>query len=156
METAVKLIKTMAFTMKQAVNVADRELGAIVRVLLQTEYKVLRLVDVYHQVWQPILLNQVCLANDNRQNPVGFAIFAFVSDTVLSELQENPERAIAFDEWNCGQNVWVKNFVVIPKFTFALLRNLKLRMQECSVSKVYWENRRGSAAKKFRTHTQKR
>ncbi len=85
--------------------------GAMMQVLLSTERRTFKLVSIAVQTMTAVKLNQVCVMFNQRGEPSGYALWAFLSDEVAAEMTSNPDRILHYSEWNEGLNLWILDFV---------------------------------------------
>jgi hemolysin-activating ACP:hemolysin acyltransferase len=104
--------------------------GSIMQILLNTQRKTFKLISIALQTMPAMRVNQLWVVRNTRGEPVGYAIWAFLSDEVAAEMKANPDRLLHYSEWNEGLNAWIIDFVAMPGFTRLLaseLRNGPLR-----------------------------
>lgn len=99
--------------------------GSLVQILLNTERKTFKLASIALQTMPAIRVNQVCVIRNERDEPIGYALWAFVSDEVASEMVANPDRLLHYSEWNEGLNLWIIDFVALPGFARLLASTLR-------------------------------
>lgn len=98
--------------------------GSVLRVLLGTERRTFKLISIALQSMPALRLNQVCVLHNERGEPSGYALWAFVSDEVAAEMASNPDRILHYTEWNEGLNLWIVDFVAPSGNARALARKL--------------------------------
>jgi len=99
--------------------------GSIMQVLLNTERKTFKLISIALQTMPALRVNQMCVIRNTRGEPVGYAIWAFLSDEVAAEMSTNPDRLLHYSEWNEGLNAWIIDFVALPGIARALAAMLR-------------------------------
>lgn len=99
--------------------------GSIMQILLNTERKTFKLISIALQTMPALRVNQLCVIRNSRGEPIGYAIWAFLSDEVAAEMQANPDRLLHYSEWNEGLNAWIIDFVALPGFARALASALR-------------------------------
>ncbi|KQV55621.1 MULTISPECIES: toxin-activating lysine-acyltransferase [unclassified Caulobacter] len=117
----------MSDSAELAVARVDVQLGAIVKVLLATPRKAFRIGALEPQVLPALNVDQAVVLRDQRGAVQGYALWAFVTDTVLHELLTDPMRLLHRSEWNEGLNLVIMDFVALPGATRALARRLRTR-----------------------------
>jgi len=103
----------------------DIQLGAIVKTLLATPRKAFRIGALEAQVLPALEVNQALVLRDKRGSVEGYALWAFVSDSVLHELLTDPMRLLHRSEWNEGLNLVIMDFVARGGGARALARRLR-------------------------------
>lgn len=100
--------ETMKHTVAQA-------LGEIVWLLSQSPvYKHLQIADLEWMVMPPMLLNQFRIFRSGNQ-PLGFALWAYLSEEVEARLVEHNKKQERFElkpaEWKSGDRLWLVELV---------------------------------------------
>lgn len=85
--------------------------GSALRVLLGTERKLFKLASISIQLVASIKMNQIFVLYNERGAPVAYAVWAFLSDEVSTEMAANESRLLHCSEWNEGLNLWLMDFV---------------------------------------------
>lgn len=110
--------------------------GNIVTVMMQTQqYKDTPLSQLRDVVVPAVLADQATIAEayDKRSGytvPVGFALWARVSDEVDQRLSQNPTKPIELkaDEWRSGDNFWLVELVGPMRFVRQMVKGLDERV----------------------------
>jgi cytolysin-activating lysine-acyltransferase len=106
------------------------QIGSLMQVLLNTERRTFKLISIALQTIPALRVNQMCVIRNERGEPTGYVLWAFLSDEVASQMIANPDRLLHYSEWNEGLNLWIIDFVAQPGFARKLvsaLRNGPLR-----------------------------
>lgn len=101
--------------MSQGKTTVSHMLGEIVWVLSQSPvYKRLAIADLEWMVMPPMLLNQFRVFRKDEQ-PVGFALWAYLSPEVEARLEEKLKKKEKFTltpaEWKSGDRLWLIELV---------------------------------------------
>jgi len=87
------------------------ELGQAVRLLVETGRGQMSLAAASQWLRPAIMLRQIRFLYRHDGLAVGFVVWAYVSDDVLSRLHEGQIRFPDLEEWNEGLNLWVLDLV---------------------------------------------
>ncbi|MFT4255330.1 MAG: toxin-activating lysine-acyltransferase [Caulobacter sp.] len=140
----------MSDTNQPGTQGVDLQLGAIVRTLLATPRKAFRIGALEPQVLPALEVQQAVVLRDQRGSIQGYALWAFVTDSVLRELVADPMRLLHRSEWNEGLNLVIMDFVALGGSARALAR--RLRMVELrGFEKVHAIRRTGQGAARLMT-----
>lgn len=101
------------------------QFGSIMQVLLNTGRKTFKLISIALQTMPALRVNQLRVIRNTRGEPMGYAIWAFLSDEVAAEMVANPDRLLHYSEWNEGLNLWIIDFVALPGFARVLASTLR-------------------------------
>jgi cytolysin-activating lysine-acyltransferase len=85
--------------------------GSALRVLLGTDRKLFKLASISIQLVASIKMNQMFVLYNERGAPVAYAVWAYLSDQVSTEMAANESRLLHCSEWNEGLNLWLIDFV---------------------------------------------
>jgi len=100
-------------------------IGAITRVLFYTPRNKFRIAAIDAQIMPAVRLLQADIFCNEYGVPVAYAIWAFVSDEVVAELQAGSERILHLSEWNDGLNLWLMDIAAPFGHAFPFLRKLR-------------------------------
>lgn len=103
-------------------------LGSVARVLLETSRRQYSLGAIAVQVLPAIRLGQIAFCFDGRGRPVGYATWAFLTETVAMELEVDPARILHVSEWNEGSVLWIMDFVAPMGHALELGRLVRKRL----------------------------
>lgn len=118
------------------------KMGFICTILFKTDRNGFRIAAIQAYILPAIQLGQVALVADSRGNPVAYATWAYVSDDVLEELSQNPDRILHVSEWNEGDNLCIIDVVALRNSVWRLIREIG-RRAGASPKNVYAIRRRG-------------
>jgi hemolysin-activating ACP:hemolysin acyltransferase len=91
-------------------NSAD--LGDIIRILDNTPWRNFKLSSILAQLKVPLRLGQFGVLKDFNGLPLGYATWAFVTPSVIVEIQMDPKKLLHESEWNEGTEFIVIDFAV--------------------------------------------
>ena len=91
-------------------------------------YRDWTLERVHRQFSHPMSHGQA-IVFAKKDRPVGVVTWAFVSDEVLLELMQG-KRAVAPDEWRCGENLFFEDFVAPYGDAPEMMRKVRTKFRD--------------------------
>jgi cytolysin-activating lysine-acyltransferase len=91
-------------------------LGEITWLLSQTPaYRTMSIADLESAIMPALLLNQFRIFHDANKHPVGFAVWACLSETVENEqsqrLLKGKAAKLNFQDWKSGNRIWLLELI---------------------------------------------
>jgi cytolysin-activating lysine-acyltransferase len=103
-------------------------LGRLIRIISKTKRAAFSLAEVNFQVSTPIRLNQIEFCIHNGGEPVGYIVWAFVSQRVFEKLVEDETYILHPSEWNEGIKCVVIDVVALNGCVLQLFRAFSRRI----------------------------
>lgn len=130
-------------------NLISYKFGAIIRIALATERRNLDLYSIAAQIMPAIRLDQVCILENSRRAPRGYAAWAYLSGEVLAALDRNPDTLLHASDWNEGEHLFIADCVA-PHGDLAELLDLLARCAIRNHRTVYAMSRQPSGRRLLR------
>lgn len=105
-------------------NVSER-LGAVVRIMMGTNRRVFNVDELRRFVFPAVVLGQLKIHYSLRNEPVGYATWAYLSPRAASRIRTEGDPELHFSEWNEGLELWIMDFCSLKGYASAFAKELR-------------------------------
>ncbi|WP_443750085.1 toxin-activating lysine-acyltransferase [Asticcacaulis solisilvae] len=101
------------------------DLGSVTQILFDTERRAFRIYALAAQIWPAIRLRQIQIILNERGVPVGYAVWAFLTQKTAQAMVLRDNFLPHLSEWNEGDQLWLIDVVAPYGHLKALVKTLR-------------------------------
>jgi len=100
-------------------------LGYVTQILFDTERRAFRIYALAAQIWPAIRLRQIQIIVNERGAPVGYAVWAFLTQKTAQAMCLKENFLPHLSEWNEGDQLWLIDIVAPYGHLKTLVKTLR-------------------------------
>jgi hemolysin-activating ACP:hemolysin acyltransferase len=102
-----------------------RTLGEVTSIILNSDRKSMKVASIGAFVFPYVRLNQVAVFYGENRYPAGYMVWAYLTDSKMSELSANPAMLLSTEDLNAGDNMVVIDIVSHLRSLLPIVRKIR-------------------------------
>jgi hemolysin-activating ACP:hemolysin acyltransferase len=102
-----------------------RALGEATSIILNSDRKSMKVASIGAFVFPYVRLNQIAIFYGENRYPAGYMVWAYLTDSRLSELHRNPAMLLSEEDLNAGDNMVIVDVVSHLRSLSPILRKIR-------------------------------